>query len=74
MDFIGNYLLLSARSSQIEPTSILANCRTPDQQANDARFWIAATNAPLAGLGHEAELSKEDLAKLADEIRALVFF
>lgn len=61
-------------SQQTGLAPVLANCRTPDQQANDARFWIAATNAPLAGLGHEAELSKEDLAKLADEIRALVFF
>ena len=53
---------------------VLANCRTPDQQADDARYWIAATNAPVAGLGHEAELSESDLKALANEVRGMVFY
>ena len=53
---------------------VLANCRTPDQQADDARYWVAATNAPLAGLSREAELSDAELKSLGDEVRALVFY
>ena len=53
---------------------VLANCRTPDQQADDARYWIAATNAPVAGLGHEADLSESDLKALANEVRGMVFY
>ena len=53
---------------------VLANCRTPDQQADDARYWVAATNAPVAGLGHEAELTVEDLKRLKDEIQMLIFY
>lgn len=53
---------------------VLANCRTPDQQADDARYWVAATNAPLAGLSREAELSTAELKALADEVRAMVFY
>ena len=53
---------------------VLANCRTPDQQADDTRYWIAATNAPVAGLGHEANLSAQELSRLADEIRMLIFY
>ena len=53
---------------------VLANCSTPDQQANDARFWIAASSTPFAGLGHEAELSDSDLQSLAKEIQVLLFY
>ena len=30
---------------------VLANCHVPDHQADDIRYWIAATNAPLVPLG-----------------------
>lgn len=53
---------------------VLANCRTPDQQADDARYWVAATNAPLAGLSREAELTDEEIKALGNEIRTLVFY
>ena len=46
----------------------------PDQQADDTRYWVAATNAPVAGLGHEANLSAQELSRLADEIRMLIFY
>ena len=64
----------SSLSQQTGLASVLANCNTPDQQADDARYWIAATNAPLAGLSHEAELTDNELNALANEIRFLVFF
>lgn len=52
---------------------VLANCPTPDKQSDDARFWIAATSTPVAGLGHEAELTEEEFKQLALEINRLLF-
>ena len=52
---------------------VLANCPTPDHQADDARYWIAATSTPLAGLGHEAELSDEQKEQLRKAILDLLF-
>lgn len=53
---------------------VLANCHTPDQQADDARYWVAATNPPLSGLSREAELTDEEIKALGNEIRTLVFY
>lgn len=33
---------------------VQANCHVADHQADDVRYWIAATNAPLAPLGQAA--------------------
>lgn len=63
-----------ALSQQTGLAPVLANCRTPDQQADDARYWVAATNAPLAGLSREAEMTDEEVEELAEEIRALLFY
>jgi len=52
---------------------VLANCPTPDKQADDARYWIAATSAPLAGLGQEADFTPEELETLKNEIFTLIF-
>ncbi len=52
---------------------VLANCPTPDKQADDARFWIAATSTPLAGLGHEADFTPTQLEALRKEICKLIF-
>ncbi len=62
-----------ALSQQTGLAPVLANCRTPDQQADDARYWVAATKAPLAGLSREVELSQAELKALADEVRLLLF-
>lgn len=42
---------------------VLANCQVPDHQADDVRYWIAATNAPSVPLGEAAfcEKSTRDL-------------
>ena len=53
---------------------VLANCRTPDKEADDARYWVAATNTPVAGLGHEAQLTDSELVQLANAINALLFY
>lgn len=47
---------------------VLANCRTPDKQASDVRYWVSATSTPLAGLGHETKLTSAQLEKLLAEI------
>ena len=78
VEFIVEQLVETETQSTLSQTTglapVLANCRTPDQQADDARYWIAATNAPLAGLSHEADLSESELNRLADEVRVLVFY
>ncbi len=53
-----------SRATGLAP--VLAKCRTPDHQSDDARFWVAATETPLAGLSREVDLTlsqKKDLAK-----------
>ncbi len=55
-----------SRATGLAPAN--AHCRTPDKQADDARYWIAATNAPFAGLSREADLSKKQKDALAAEL------
>lgn len=52
---------------------VLANCMVPDKQSADTRFWIAATNAPLAGLGHEVEFTDEQLNEILSKINSYIF-
>ena len=59
-----------SRKTGIAP--VLAQCRTPDKQADDARYWIAATAAPFAGLSNEVYLTKEQKNGLAAEIAARI--
>jgi hypothetical protein len=40
------------RDSGLAP--VQANCRVADHQADDVRYWIAATNAPIVPLGQAA--------------------
>ena len=42
---------------------VLANCYVPDHQADDVRYWIAATNAPSIPFGEAAfcEQASRDL-------------
>ena len=71
------YLLTAetqGRLSQITGLApVLANCPTPDQQADDARFWVAATSAPVAGLGHEAYFTPAQQQQLRDVILGLIY-
>ncbi|WP_407427578.1 hypothetical protein [Treponema sp.] len=62
---VENQELLS-RSTGIAP--VLKQSRIPDRQADDARFWIASTSAPLAGLSSEIFLTKEQKEKLCAEL------
>lgn len=59
-----------SRSTGIAP--VLAQCHTPDKQADDARFWIAATNSPLPGLSNEIYLTKSQKSSLAAEIASRI--
>jgi len=47
---------------------VLNHCKTPDKQADDVRYWIAATNAPLAGLSNEINITKEQQQQLLAEL------
>ncbi|MDE7140993.1 MAG: hypothetical protein K2O09_09630, partial [Treponemataceae bacterium] len=53
---------------------VLAQCPTPDQQADDARYWVAATNAPLAGLSREAALSDAQWQELSAVLARIIRF
>ena len=59
-----------SRSTGLAP--ILAQCRTPDKQADDARYWIAATSAPLPGLSNEVYLTKQKKTSIAAEIASRI--
>ena len=78
VEYIVEQLVTTETQSNLSQTTglapVLANCRTPDQQADDARYWVAATNPPLAGLSREAELTDEEIKALGNEVRALVFY
>lgn len=60
-----------SRASGLAP--VLAHCRTPDHQADDVRYWIAATNTPLAGFALDAfddpQLAESTSLVLAGMIR-----
>ena len=72
-----NYLISTETQSKLSNMTglapVLANCPTPDHQADDARYWIAATSSPLAGLGHEAELNDEQKEQLGKAILDILF-
>ena len=59
-----------SRASGLAP--VLSHCKTPDRQADDVRYWLAATNAPLAGLSREADLSKKQKDEIAKELAAKI--
>lgn len=47
----------------------LANCKIPDMQSDDFRFWIAATSTPSVSLGHAAFDNDSKKEEFAAEIR-----
>lgn len=53
---------------------VMRNCRTPDIQSDDARYWIAATNKPVPGLGHDAEITKEQLDLLKEAVKGVLLY
>ena len=59
-----------SRSTGLAP--VLAQCRIPDKQADDARYWIAATAAPLPGLSNETFLTKQQKTAIAAEIASRI--
>lgn len=71
------YLLTSQVQGELSQMTglapVLANCPTPDQQSDDARYWVAATSTPLAGLSYEAELTDTQKEALRDAILSLIF-
>lgn len=59
-----------SRATGLAP--VLAQCRIPDKQADDARYWIAATAVPLPGLSNEAYLTKQQKTAIAAEIASRI--
>ena len=53
---------------------VLAQCKTVDRQADDARYWVAATNPPLQGLSRDITLTAEQKEDLSKSIQAAVRF
>lgn len=49
---------------------VLRNSACADRQADDARFWIAATNPPYAGLSRDITLSESGRQILAQNLTA----
>ena len=47
---------------------VLMQCRTPDKQADEARYWIAATTSPFAGLSNEVFLTNDQKTAIVGEI------
>jgi hypothetical protein len=60
---------LSSRSG-LAPA--LGRAETPDIQADDVRFWVASTNAPLANLSNAAFAGKTSLAAFASSLREYI--
>ena len=50
----------------------LANCGVPDKQADDARYWVAATEKPLPALSDAAFLSDSQRTVFASIIRSAI--
>lgn len=61
--------LQGSLSNQTELAPTDKNASTPDRQADDARFFIAASNPPLAGLS-QAFTTKGTRAAFAEAIRS----
>ena len=61
-----------SRDSGLAP--IQANCRVADHQADDVRYWIAATNAPVAPLGKAVFTDAASEKAFADQLASYVRF
>ena len=59
-----------SRASGLAP--VLAQCRTPDRQADNVRYWVAASNTPLCGLSREVPLTSREKDELALALKALI--
>lgn len=59
-----------ARSTGLAP--ILAQCRTPDVQSDDVRFWIASSSSPVIPLSYSAFSNSYERDKFAEELIAFI--
>ena len=62
--------LQSQLSSGTGLAPALANCSVPDKQADDARYWIAASEKPVPAMSDAAFLNKTQKAAFAAALRA----
>lgn len=53
---------------------VQANCRVADHQADDVRYWIAATNAPVAPLGLAVFVNKNAEDTFAKELANFIHY
>ena len=51
---------------------VLAECKPGDRQSDDARYWVAATNPPLVGLGKDTNLSMQEKDDFSKSIQATI--
>lgn len=59
-----------SRASGLAP--VLAQCRTPDRQADNVRYWVAASNTPVCGLSREVPLTSREKDELAAALKSLI--
>lgn len=62
----------SALSSQTGLAPVQANCGVPDKQADDLRYWVAASGEPLPSLSDAAFTTKAQLKTFANVLRNLI--
>lgn len=53
---------------------VLSQCKTADKQADDARFWVASTQSPVAGLSRDLFLTEDEKSDLAKSLIAQIRF
>ncbi len=51
---------------------VQANCAVPDVQADDVRYWVAASNAPLPTLSDALFTTKQQKSLFADALRTFL--
>lgn len=61
--------LLSAKTG-LAPTQ--ANCGTPDVQADDVRYWVAASGTPLPALSSALFVNKQQMHSFAESLRNIL--
>jgi hypothetical protein len=72
VSFLETPLTQGKLSSRSGLAPVLGRAETPDIQADDVRFWVASTNAPLANLSDAAFAGKTSLASIASSLREYV--
>lgn len=50
---------------------VLNRAKTPDKQADLARYWVAGSNSPISGLSRDIHLTKYQKVQLCEELASI---